>query len=94
MSRNSYGIAGYKIYGREAVIGGRKYQLLVATNSTLKEVKAERSACSALKRACKEQVRSKIIGDAMKLFSVRPLISENCECCAAVGAIRAIPVEE
>ena len=41
ISRNPWGIADYKIYRREVVIGGRKYQLLIATNSTLKEVKAE-----------------------------------------------------
>ncbi|RLI46047.1 hypothetical protein DRO64_01555 [Candidatus Bathyarchaeota archaeon] len=40
-SRNPWGITDYKIYMREAMIGGRKYQLLIATNSTLKEVMAE-----------------------------------------------------
>ena len=40
-SRNPWGITDYKIYIREAMIGGRKYQLLIATNSTLKEVMTE-----------------------------------------------------
>jgi len=41
ISRNPWGIADYKIYRRESVIGGHKHQLLIATNSSLKEVKAE-----------------------------------------------------
>ena len=48
---------------------------------------AERSACFTLARACNERADAKIISDAVKLFSVRSLIPENCEYCVAVGAI-------
>ena len=41
ISRNPWGIADYKLYKRDATIGGHKHQLLIATNSSLKEVKAE-----------------------------------------------------
>ena len=41
ISRNPWGIADYKLYRREAVIDGLKHQLLIATNSSLKEVMAE-----------------------------------------------------
>jgi len=38
---NPWRIADYELYKKEAVIGGHEYQLLIATNSTLKDVKAE-----------------------------------------------------
>ena len=38
---NPWRIADYKLYEEEAVVGGHKCQLLVATNSTLKDVKVE-----------------------------------------------------
>jgi len=41
----------------------------------------------------KSRLASKIISDTMKLFSVRPLIPENCEYCAAVGAARTIQLK-
>jgi len=41
----------------------------------------------------KSKLASKIISDTMKLFSVRPLIPENCEYCTAVGAARTIQLK-
>jgi len=41
----------------------------------------------------KSRLASKIISDTMKLFSVRPLIPENCEYCTAVGAARTIQLK-
>jgi len=38
----------------------------------------------------KSRLTSKIIGDTINYFSVRPLIPENCEYCSTVGAARTI----